>query len=266
MAETNHPVLKRLAAPFGITSSTALWRPFAIRQHRRKIDRDSAYRAWLQARSGLDEHWGHETVTDELGLLHMGSQLYEICRTLRARIGSAAGARVLDAGASDGLFLNEIGAVKGVGVNFLPACARKISGDEQLACVADVERLPFPDRAFDIVICCETLEHVPNPVSALNELARVCRGRLFVTIPWLPDTRINARPNGWPEVESHIFEFSEADFARVVSHAGVRVAYQDRIHVFPEPKDPFWRWWLGRWMYPNFFPKLQYYELIPVSR
>src|SRR3954462_415833 len=174
MAETNHPVLKRLAAPFGITSSTVLWRPFAMRQHRRKIDRDSAYRAWLQSRSGLDEHWGHETVTDELGLLHMGSQLYEICRTLRARIGSAAGARVLDAGASDGLFLNEIGAVNGVGVNFLPACARKISADEQLACVADVERLPFPDRAFDIVICCETLEHVPNPVSALNELARVC--------------------------------------------------------------------------------------------
>jgi hypothetical protein len=36
--------------------------------------------------------------------------------------------------------------------------------------------------------------------------------------------------------------------------------------VFPEPKDVFWRWWLGRWMYPNFFPKLQYYELTPVHR
>lgn len=261
-----HPLLKRLAAPFGITSSVALWRPFAARQHRRKIESDQSYRSWLESRQGLEDHWGHETVADDFGLLHLGSQLYEICRTLRARIGDVGGARVLDAGASDGLFLNEIGAVKGVGVNFLSACARKIESDGQLGCVADVERLPFADGAFDIVICCETLEHVPNPLAALNELARVCRGRMFVTIPWLPNTRINARPAGWPDVESHIFEFSERDFARVVSHAPVRVAYQSRIQVFPEPSGPFWRWWLGRWMYPNFFPKLQYYELIPVRR
>lgn len=266
MSETRYPVLKRIAAPFGITSSAVLWRPFAARQHRRKIERDNSYRAWLDARAGLEEHWGHETVTDDFGLLHLGSQLYEISRTLRERIGNAAGARVLDAGASDSLFLNEIGAVKGVGVNFLAACARKIAGEGQLACVADVERLPFPDRAFDIVICCETLEHVPNPVAALKELARVCRGRMFVTIPWLPSTRINQRPRGWPEVESHIFEFSESDFARVASHAPVRITYQSRIQVFPEPGGPFWRWWLGRWMYPNFFPKLQYYELTPVDR
>jgi SAM-dependent methyltransferase len=266
MADARSSILKRVAAPFGMTSSAALWQPFAARQHRRKIRQQPAYRAWLQSRGGLEEHWGHETITDDFGLLHLGSQLYEICHMLRTRIGSAAGARVLDAGASDGLFLNEVGAVNGVGVNFLPACARKISADHQLGCIADVEQLPFPDRTFDIVICCETLEHVPNPVSALNELARVCRGRMFVTIPWLPVTRINARPTGWPDIESHIFEFSEADFARVVSHAAVRVSYQDRIQVFPEPTDPFWRWWLGRWMYPNFFPKLQYYELTPVHR
>src|SRR5256885_7270474 len=111
MGDMAHPVLKRLAAPFGITSSAVLWRPFAARQHRRKIERDQSYRAWLQTRTGLEEHWGRETVTDDFGLLHLGSQLYEICRTLRARIGSVANARVLDAGASDGLFLNEIGAV-----------------------------------------------------------------------------------------------------------------------------------------------------------
>ena len=266
MAEARSSALKQLAAVFGVSSSAILWRRVAIRQHRQKIAADSSYRTWLESRRSLEEHWGHETVTDDFGVLHLGSQLYEICRTLRQRIGSAEHARVLDAGASDGLFLNEIGAVKGVGVNFLEACAHKIAGDHQLACVADVERLPFPDKSFDVVICCETLEHVPNPVGALNELARVCRGRLFVTIPWLPATRINARPSGWPDVESHIFEFSEDDFARVISHAAVTVTYQDRIQVFPEPGGPFWRWWLGRWMYPNFFPKLQYYELTPVHR
>jgi len=185
---------------------------------------------------------------------------------LRQRIGDAAGKRVLDAGASDGLFLKEIGARGGVGVNFLYDCAKKISGDGQLGCMADVERLPFPDRSFDFVICCETLEHVPNPVSTLNELARGCRDRLFVTIPWLPRTRINARPSGWPDVESHIFEFSEVDFERIVSHAKVRISRKDSIDVFPEPGNPATRWWLEHWMYPNFFPRLQYYELTPVPR
>ena len=263
-ADSRHPRLKRLAGLIGVESSASLWRPLAIRQHRRKLRRDAQYRTWLESHPGVDGHWGHETVTDELTLLHLGSQLYEIGRMLRRRIGELGMRRVLDAGASDGLFLREIGARRGVGVNFLTSCARKISAEGQLACVADVERLPFPSASFDVVMCCETLEHVPNPVSALNELARVCRGRLFVTIPWLPQTRINARPDGWPEVESHIFEFSEADFARILTHAHVRVLHRDRIDVFPEPPDPFSRWWFGRWMYPNFFPRLQYYELTPV--
>ena len=261
-----HPALKRLAARFGLQSSAFLWQPIATRQHRRKLQQNPEYRAWVEARGGLADHWGHQTISDSFALLHLGSQLYEICRTLRQRIGDVSGKRILDAGASDGLFLQELGARHGVGVNFLTACARKIAQDHQMGCVADIERLPFPDRAFDFVICCETIEHVPNPVATLNELARVCRDRLFVTIPWLPRTRINARPAGWPEVESHIFEFSAADFARIVTHAKVQILHDDDIDVFPEPDNAASRWWLGHWMYPNFFPKLQYYELTPVRR
>jgi ubiquinone/menaquinone biosynthesis C-methylase UbiE len=265
-ADARHPLLKRLAARFGIESSAFLWQSIAARQYRRKLDQDPGYRAWVDGRRDLHEHWGHQTVTDTFGLMHMSAQIYEICRTLRARIGEPAGRRILDAGASDGLFLQEVGAFRGVGVNFLTACARKILDDGQLGCVADVERLPFADRFFDVVICCETLEHVPNPIAVLNELARVCRGRLFITIPWLPRSRITARPAGWPEVESHIFEFSEADFARIATHARVRVVHRDTIQVFPEPGSAILRRWLGHWMYPNFFPKLQYYELKPEPR
>ena len=259
-----HPLLKRVAASFGIESSTALWRPIAMREHRRKLDRDPDYREWIAGRRDLDKHWGHEVGHRHVRVDAPGLAALRNCRMLRRRMGDTQGRRILDAGASDGLFLREIGARGGIGVNFLDACARKIVADGQLACLADVERLPFPDRAFDFVICCETLEHVPNPVSLLNELARVCRDRLFLTIPWLPHTRINSRPTGWPGVESHIFEFSEEDFARVLTHARVRVSHQDLIEVFPEPGNPVSRWWLGHWMYPNFFPRLQYYELTPV--
>lgn len=51
--------------------------------------------------------------------------------------------------------------------------------------VADAERLPHPDGAFDTVISCETIEHVPDPVRAVREFARVLRsgGRLYLTTP-----------------------------------------------------------------------------------
>jgi len=263
-ADSRHPRLKKLAASLGVTSSAGLWRPLATRCHRQKIQKNADYRRWLETQSGLDVHWGHDTVTDPFVLLHMGSQLYEITRMLRRRIGDVGRSRVLDAGASDGMFLREVGAVRGVGVNFLRACASRIAEEGHRACVGDVEHLPFADRSFDIVICCETLEHVANPVSAINELARVCRGRVFITIPWLDRTRISSRPAGWPETESHIFEFSEADFQSILTHASVRVEYQDRLEVFPEPPGALSRWWFGQWMYPNFFPRLQYYELVPL--
>jgi ubiquinone/menaquinone biosynthesis C-methylase UbiE len=49
--------------------------------------------------------------------------------------------------------------------------------------VADIQCLPFPDAAFDTVISCETIEHVPDPPRAVRELARVLRpgGRLFLS-------------------------------------------------------------------------------------
>ena len=51
--------------------------------------------------------------------------------------------------------------------------------------VADIENLPFPNSSFGTVISAETIEHVPHPQRALDELARVLQpgGRLFLTTP-----------------------------------------------------------------------------------
>ncbi len=257
--------LKPLAASFGITSTGSLWRGLALRAYRRRFSTHEALRAWVEGegRDIITKHWGHETVTDEFDKAHLTSQLFELTEMLRSRVGQLNGARVLDAGASDGLFLARVGAERGIGVNFLQACARNIIGDGFEACAADLESLPFADKSFDYVICCETLEHVCNPIHTLNELSRVCKQRIHLTIPWLARTRINRRPEGWPEVESHIFEFSETDFSKILSHARVRVVYQDRVQIFPEPRNPLTQAWLKQFMYPAYFPKLQYYELEP---
>lgn len=46
-------------------------------------------------------------------------------------------------------------------------------------------RLPFPDGAFDKIICAEVLEHLADDTSAMSELARVLRpgGMLAVSVP-----------------------------------------------------------------------------------
>ena len=49
----------------------------------------------------------------------------------------------------------------------------------------DALHLPFADGAFDRVIASEVLEHIPDDVAAMAELARVLRpgGTMAVTVP-----------------------------------------------------------------------------------
>jgi 2-polyprenyl-3-methyl-5-hydroxy-6-metoxy-1,4-benzoquinol methylase len=50
---------------------------------------------------------------------------------------------------------------------------------------ADAQAIALAGYSMDTVICCETIEHVPDPPGAVRELARVLRpgGRLFLTTP-----------------------------------------------------------------------------------
>lgn len=51
--------------------------------------------------------------------------------------------------------------------------------------VGNIEAIDSPDQAFDVVVSCETIEHVPHPARAVAELARVLRpgGVLLLTTP-----------------------------------------------------------------------------------
>jgi SAM-dependent methyltransferase len=52
--------------------------------------------------------------------------------------------------------------------------------------VSDITSIPEADGAFDAVLCIEVLEHVPDPVRALEELCRLLKpgGILLVTAPF----------------------------------------------------------------------------------
>jgi 2-polyprenyl-3-methyl-5-hydroxy-6-metoxy-1,4-benzoquinol methylase len=49
----------------------------------------------------------------------------------------------------------------------------------------DIQKLHFEKNTFDIVICSEVLEHVPDDIKAIKEIKRVLKenGKAFITVP-----------------------------------------------------------------------------------
>jgi 2-polyprenyl-3-methyl-5-hydroxy-6-metoxy-1,4-benzoquinol methylase len=41
----------------------------------------------------------------------------------------------------------------------------------QIDIISDITSIPVLNYSFDIVLCTEVLEHVPNPVAAIEEMA-----------------------------------------------------------------------------------------------
>ncbi len=52
--------------------------------------------------------------------------------------------------------------------------------------ISDVNSIPEPDSSFDAILCTEVLEHIPEPISALNKFHRLLRtgAQLIITAPF----------------------------------------------------------------------------------
>lgn len=80
--------------------------------------------------------------------------------------------------------------------------------------VADGQRLPFAPAQFDLLVSQETVEHLPDPFAAVQDMARVLRpgGRLHLQAPFV----IGYHPG--PE---DYWRFSRAGMARLLEQAGL---------------------------------------------
>ncbi len=109
-------------------------------------------------------------------------------------------------GPSEGSIL-DVGAGEGDAYRFLsPAIARKgvTALEVDATCFprmrriapavtpvqGDVYALPFQDAAFDTVMCLEVFEHLTDPGRALQELLRVSRRGVVLSVPWEPVWRL----------------------------------------------------------------------------
>ena len=98
---------------------------------------------------------------------------------------------LLDVGCAEGLYIrtflkNSKSARYGVGVDIAKEYLLKAKNKNRSVQAEFVQvsatKLPFKDNVFNIALCSEVLEHVPNPKEALNELLRVA-GSVVLSIP-----------------------------------------------------------------------------------
>jgi ubiquinone/menaquinone biosynthesis C-methylase UbiE len=114
---------------------------------------------------------------------------------VREQIGNVTGLRILEVACGRGGFVKEL-AQSGAhvtGCDFSLAALRV--GQEKLRMPrngisaaliqGDAQELPFANESFDLVVSCETIEHVPDVRKALREMWRVARpdAKLFLTTP-----------------------------------------------------------------------------------
>lgn len=87
----------------------------------------------------------------------------------------------------------------------------------------DIRRLPLPNRAFDFVMAMEVLEHLPNPRSGMDELARILApGGCLVTSMPVRDL-----------APTHLHVFGSEEVVEMHHSAGLAVERQRVAQVAP---------------------------------
>lgn len=145
----------------------------------------------------------------------------------------------LDLGDPDGIFLASLGK-DGISANLSPDACRNCRNNAIEAIRCDLNHLPLRENAVDHLFLFQTLEHLANPLSTLLSLYPVCRKSLTLSVPCVERTvihRANYDP-GRRSYEHHIFEFSDDDLRRLLTHTPFRIASFDHTIQFDERKSP----------------------------
>lgn len=100
------------------------------------------------------------------------------------------GRYALDVGARDG-HLSKLLAGRFGTVVALDLTRPAIDHPGVVAVQGDACRLPFADGSFDLVTCCEVLEHIPPHLlaRACDEIARVANAAVVIGVPFRQDIR-----------------------------------------------------------------------------
>jgi SAM-dependent methyltransferase len=168
-------------------------------------------------------------------------------RFLSRRYGAVLGGRVLDVGCDRAVLRPFCRPGDYVGIDLSP------EADVRQDLMADA-RLPFAERAFDAVVCTDVLEHLENLHALFDELVRVTRAHLLVSLPnnWNSARRRLQRGKGAiahyglplekpPDRHRWFFSFCEAEeFLRgQAARHGLEIV---ELRALEKPRPAWLRW------------------------
>ncbi len=201
---------------------------------KREVDRTPEIRT-LFPDSDMREHWGYarlENTSRSPNLYIHQLRFYRLVQFFRRSYPDVFDphTRLLDIGDTSGVLFRAIGQ-PGLSLNLRPDRVAYIRSRGVEAVVGNAESLDFEDDSFDYVFCFQTLEHMLSPVRALQEMGRVARRAVFISIPFVDVTRIwgrtgfirdyrGASPDEAASIqddECHFFEFSAADLIKLLT-------------------------------------------------
>lgn len=196
------------------------------------------------------DKWHGQTYEAEPGHADEESPWY---RLVLESLNCVEGKRILEIACGRGGFANLLALRGGIvsGADFSGTalqiasrtCGRKHSGHVDFT-QADAESLPYADASFDLIVSCETIEHLANPQNSLREMARVCRqnGFLYLTTPnyfnamglyyMYARVRGHRATPGADQPFDRVFLFPQ--IRRMLGRAGWKIKKSDgTIHQFP---------------------------------
>ncbi|OGS37027.1 MAG: hypothetical protein A2293_15480 [Elusimicrobia bacterium RIFOXYB2_FULL_49_7] len=173
------------------------------------------------------------------------------------------GKSILDVGATSDLLFRYLNK-KGVGLNISQKAVDHMKSSGIEAVLGDAEKLDYPDKSFDYILCFETLEHLENPLRALREFKRVAREKIFITIPAIDTTKIC----GWEPSERgvhrwHFIELNNTDFEKIAQRVGLKITRNQIIRTSSVPATIKHKLFFSKWHNSPWFKGYRFYELAP---